>query len=228
MSNFNQYKFNEFALDNGVIGFFENPVRLKSGRTSNWYINWRTVAGDVFLLDQLANHVIAFTLDLRLNPDCFFGVPEGATKLGVITQYKWALQSSSYAPHSHALPMGRGIPKEHGIPKDKYFVGEPKGKTIILEDVTTTGDSLLTTIDSLTEAGIKIASALSLTNRMEKRDDGSSVQQEVEARNISYRALSNAIQLLPLACKRLNPSEEIVRAIEEEFERYGVERIRLR
>ena len=228
MTHFNQNRFNEFVLDNGVIGFFKAPIKLKSGRNSNWYVNWRNVAEDVFLLDQLANHVLAFTQDLGLNPDCFFGVPEGATKLGIITQYKWALQSPIYAPHSHALPMGRGKPKEHGIPKDKYFVGQPRGKTIILEDVTTTGDSLLTTIDSLTQAGIEITSAISLTNRMEKRDDGLSVQQEVESRNIPYHTLSSAIKLLPLAYKRLNPGEEIAQAIEQEFEKYGVERIRLR
>lgn len=169
MNRFNQDGFNGFVLDNGVVGFFETPIRLKSGRASNWYVNWRNVAEDVFLLDELTDYVIAFALDLGLEPDCFYGVPEGATKLGVLTQYKWARGSSDYAPHSHALPMGRGKPKDHGAPKDKYFVGEPRGKTIVLEDVTTTGGSLLTTIDSLTEAEIPIVAALGLTNRMELR-----------------------------------------------------------
>ena len=228
MSSFNQEEFNRFVLDNGVVGFFEQPIKLKSGRMSNWYVNWRNVAEDVFLLDRLADYVTAFTRGLGLEPDCFYGVPEGATKLGVLTQYKWAKESPNYAPHSHALPMGRGKPKDHGAPKDKYFVGEPRGKTIILEDVTATGGSLLTTIDSLTELEIPIIGAFSLTNRMELRKDGQSVQKAVESKKVQYHTLSSALQLLPEAYRRLNPGEQIARAIEEEFKKYGVETLKIR
>ncbi len=228
MSSFNQEEFNRFVLDNGVVGFFEQPIKLKSGRMSNWYVNWRNVAEDVFLLDRLADYVTAFTRGLGLEPDCFYGVPEGATKLGVLTQYKWAKESPNYAPHSHALPMGRGKPKDHGAPKDKYFVGEPRGKIIVLEDVTTTGGSLLTTIDSLTESEIPIIAAFGLTNRMELRDDRQSIQKAIESKNVRYHALSSALQLLPEAYKRLNPREQIARAIEEEFEKYGVETLKIR
>jgi orotate phosphoribosyltransferase-like protein len=37
-------------------------------------------------------------------------------------------------------------------PKDKFFVGVPKGKTIVIEDVTTTGGSLIETLNGLKEA----------------------------------------------------------------------------
>ena len=47
--------------------------------------------------------------------------------------------------------MGRGKQKEHGDPKDKFFVGIPNGDTIILEDTTTTGSSLINTIIQLKE-----------------------------------------------------------------------------
>ena len=228
MSSFNQEEFNRFVLDSGIIGFFEQPIKLKSGRMSNWYVNWRNVTEDVFLLDRLTDYVTAFTRGLGLEPDCFYGVPEGATKLGVLTQYKWAKESPNYAPHSHALPMGRGKPKDHGAPKDKYFVGEPRGKIIVLEDVTTTGGSLLTTIDSLTESEIPIIAAFGLTNRMELRDDRQSIQKAIESKNVRYHALSSALQLLPEAYKRLNPREQIARAIEEEFEKYGVETLKIR
>lgn len=207
MNNFDQENFNKFVLDNNVVGFFEQPIKLKSGRVSNWYVNWRKVAEDVFMLNQLTDYVIAFTKDLGIKPDCFYGVPEGATKLGIITQDKWAKESPNYGQNSHTLPMGRGKPKDHGAPKDKYFVGEPKGKTIILEDVTTTGDSLLNTIDGLTETEILIIAAFSLTNRMELRDDKQSVQKAVESRNVPYHALSSALQLLPEAYKKFKSRE---------------------
>ena len=149
MAKFNQQKFNQFILENNVIGFFEEPITLKSGRLSFWYVNWRNVAQDVFLLDKLTDLVINFVEDLNLKPDCFYGVPEGATKLGILTQYKWAKKSSNFGLASHILPMGRGKPKDHGDLKDRFFVGMPRGETVILEDVTTTGSSLLETIEKL-------------------------------------------------------------------------------
>ncbi len=227
MKKFDQKGFIDFALDNNVVGFFQQPIKLKSGRLSNWYVNWRNVAEDVFLLDRLSDYVISFTKDMDLEPDCFYGVPEGTTKLGIISQYKWAKESPDYAPYTHILPMGRGKPKDHGTAKDKYFLGQPKGKTIIIEDVTTTGGSLLKTIDNLNEADVRVIAAFGLTDRMELRDDGKSVQEAVSLRGIPYYSLSDALQLLPEACKRLKPQKNIIKAIEKEFERYGTVKLRL-
>ena len=227
MAKFNQEKFNQFILENKVVGFFEEPITLKSGRLSHWYVNWRIVAEDVFLLDKLSDCIMAFVEDLGFQPDCFYGVPEGATKLGIITQYKWAKESKNYGSGSHILPMGRGKPKDHGEPKDRFFLGQPKGKTVILEDVTTTGSSLLETIAHLTQAKIQTIAAIGLTNRMELRDDGKSVKEAVEKKGIPYLQMSNALELLPLVCQRLKPKGEIVKKVEEEFEKYGVEKLKL-
>ena len=325
MKSFDSKKFNDFILENKIIGFFEEPIKLKSGRMSNWYVNWRNVAEDVFLLDELTDYVIAFTEDLGLEPDCFYGVPEGATKIGIITQIKnpkkpegiltdkleylslswinsvadeilkglnedvtciygdprgvskfvgivahYYLAKKRNDGKNYPFPMGRAKPKSHGHPKDRYFIGIPKGKTLVLvdnengkeevmkplreldidiygvveitppeyaelpkrvtviEDVTTTGGSLLTTINTLDEANVPIIAAFGLTNRMEKRDDGQSVQAAVESKGVPYYALSNALELLPAAYEKLNPGEGIAKAIEEEFERYGVEKLKLR
>jgi orotate phosphoribosyltransferase len=136
---FDQDKFNAFVIEHNVVGFFEEPIKLKSGRQSHWYVNWRTAGSDAYLLDCLTDYVVQFTENLLKNgaleskPSCFYGVPEGATKLGVLTQYKWAKQSPDFSVGSHILPMGRGKIKEHGVPKDRYFVGQPTGPTIVLE-----------------------------------------------------------------------------------------------
>ena len=232
MDRFNQSEFNQFVLENGVVGFFEEPITLKSGRLSHWYVNWRNVAEDVFLIDKLTDFVIDFIEDLNLKPDCFYGVPEGATKLGILTQYKWAKKSPNYAPHTHILAMGRGKSKDHGEPKDRYFVGQPKGKTLILEDVTTTGSSLLETIENLTGVtgrgvdGVQMIAAVGLTNRMELTNDGKSVKKAVEEKGTLYLQMSNALELLPLAYKKLKPREEIAKKVEEEFQKYGVEKLK--
>jgi len=225
MGKFNQEDFNKFILDNNLIDFLNHPIKLKSGRTSHLYVNWRI--NDVCLLDRVSDYIIAFTQDLGLNSDCFYGIPEGATRLGIITQYKWAKQSQNYKIGSHPFPMGRAAPKYHGMPKNKYFVGIPKGKVIVIEDVVSTSSSLLKTLDNLIEEKIPVISVLVLTDRMELRNNAKSVKQIVETKGISYYALSNALQLLPKISKKLKPNKNIAEAIEKEFEEFGIEKVKL-
>ena len=227
MGNFNQEEFNKFIEESGVYGFFKDAITLKSGRQSHFYANWRSVVEDVFLTEQLANYVIAFVKDNGLEIETFYGVPEGATKLGVISQFLFSKEKENYGKGSNVLAMGRAMPKDHGAAKDKFFVGMPKGKTIVLEDVTTTGGSLITTLKGLKEAGVEVSAVISLTNRMEKRDDGTSVKEAIDAMGIKFYNMSTAIDLLPIMYKVLSPGEEVGKEIEKEFEEFGVEKIKL-
>lgn len=227
MEKFNQDEFNKFIEENDIYGFFDEAITLKSGRKSHFYANWRNVVEDVYLTDKLADYVLSFASENGLNADTFYGVPEGATKLGIITQYKMAQKSSSYSKGSHILSMGRAKPKDHGAPKDKFFVGMPTGKVVVLEDVTTTGGSLINTLKGLKEAGVDVTGVISLTNRMEKRDDGLSVKEAVEKEGFKFHNMSSSLDLLPLMYKKLKPDEKVGKAIEAEFGEYGVEPLKL-
>ncbi|MFA6269081.1 MAG: phosphoribosyltransferase family protein [archaeon] len=224
---FEQKEFNSFVLENNVYGFFKEPIILKSGRKSQFYANWRTIVEDTYLTDKLADFVIDFVKSNSLSVDTFYGVPEGATKLGIITQYKFAKASQSFGKGSHVLAMGRAKPKDHGDPKDKFFVGAPTGKVLVIEDVTTTGGSLITTLDGLKESGITVVAVISLTNRMEKREDGKSVKDAIEEKGVKFYSMSSALDMLPLMYKKLSPGEEIKKAVEEEFKQFGTEELRL-
>jgi orotate phosphoribosyltransferase len=215
--------FYNFIIENKVIGFFEEPITLKSGRKSYWYVNWRTVTEDVFLLNKISDYLLSFVKHLNLIPDCFYGVPEGATKLGIITQYKWAFQDKKIKPGKYVLSMGRGKPKDHGELKDKYFLGIPKGKVILVEDTTTTGSSMLKAIDDLVENNVNIIAAIGLTNRNEIRDDGNTVREAIKNKNIQYYAMSNAIDLIP----KLNLNSSIANHIKEYFKKYGTGELKL-
>ncbi|MBY9011922.1 MAG: hypothetical protein KGD70_06075 [Candidatus Lokiarchaeota archaeon] len=215
--------FYNFIIENKVIGFFEEPITLKSGRKSYWYVNWRTVTEDVFLLNKISDYLLSFVKHLNLIPDCFYGVPEGATKLGIITQYKWAFQDKKIKPGKYVLSMGRGKPKDHGELKDKYFLGIPKGKVILVEDTTTTGSSMLKAIDDLVENKVNIIAAIGLTNRNEIRDDGNTVREAIKNKNIQYYAMSNAIDLIP----KLNLNSSIANHIKEYFKKYGTGELKL-
>lgn len=232
MNRFDQDEFDAFVLDHGVVGFFEEPITLASGRTSHFYCNWRKVSNDAYLIHELIHFVLQFVEDridseLMVVPDCFYGVPEGATKLGVLAQYVWANMSPDFAEGSHVLSMGRAKPKEHGAIADRYFVGMPRGNTVILEDVTTTGGSLLKTVDHLIEAGVPVIATIGLTNRMELRDDRTSVADVIATRisqevPVPYFHMSDALSLLPKAAARAHPSDRVIEAVTEEFRAHGV------
>ncbi|MDD9954246.1 MAG: hypothetical protein OXR66_07990 [Candidatus Woesearchaeota archaeon] len=210
---FDQAAFNTFVIENGAIGFFQEPLTLKSGRKTYFYINWRTVTENATLTDQLSEFILTYAADM--DADCFYGVPEGATKLGIITQFKHARASGG------PLAMGRAKPKPHGDPKDMFFVGKPTGTTVVIEDTTTTGGSLLAELARLKDAGVTVQAVIILTDRGEKRDDGTTVRAAIEALGIQYHALSTAPALLPAAYKTAQPGASVKKAIEAYFAQYG-------
>lgn len=196
----NKESFNNFILENKIITFSRKPITLSSGKKSHIYVNWRDVLTDAFSVNELSNYVISFVKEKRLDPHSFYGVSESMSGFGVITQEKWASQSKNYGPGSHVLSMKRGKPKKHGEESDKYFIGHPIGKTIILEDVVTSGSSLLEQIWDINGNKCGVIAAIVLTDRMELKDKDR-FGQELQALRVFYHPLSNLNELLPQAYK---------------------------
>ena len=226
MKKFNQDEFNEFIIEQDVVGFFEEAIELKSGRMANWYVNWRKVSEDVYLFDKLTDFILLFVESINLKPDCFCGVPEGATKLSLISQFKWAKMQPNYSLGVYPLAMARGKLKNHGDANDRYFIGTPKGRTIILEDVTTTGESMLKTVEKLIKMNVIIIGCVGITDRNELRDDKKSVKEIIEERGINYYSMSNAADILQDAYEKVQPGEKIAKYVEAYFERYGTREIK--
>ena len=97
----------------------------------------------------------------------------------------------------NTLAMGSHQTKvQHGDPKDRYFVGSPQGSICILEDVTTTGGSLIECIKSLQAMGHTITAAIGLTNRNETLDEHASVAAAINELNVPYLEMSSAKTLI--------------------------------
>ena len=227
MPEFDQQGFNTFVIDQKILGFFPQPIKLVSGRLSSWYVNWRNVSNDVYLIDQLSDYVLSFVQQQNIPVDCFYGTPDGATKLAVLCQYKYAKSQSDYAMGKYPLSMGRKVPKDHGDPKDRYFVGAPQGKVVVLEDVTTTGGSLLKAVQTLKDMQVEVTAAVALTNRNENMDDGRHVSLALQDLGVAYYALSQGLDLLPQIYAQQQPGEVIAQSIREEFDQYGQGKINL-
>lgn len=222
--------FQDFIIDHEIIGFFDKAITLKSGRKSHFYVNWRRATNDAFLLNELTDYIGAFLKERKVDFDSIIGVPEGASKTAILTAFKLASQAPNFDLGSHVIPMGRSKQKLHGSPEDRYFIGQPKGRTIVLEDTITTGMSLEQFIASLLEAGIDVVGCIGLTDRMEVRNDGRSVAQFIQERfsgRVTYYKMSEATQLLPRAIQKLSPPKEIIASLQAEFEEFGVEKLRI-
>lgn len=226
MAEFRQEAFNQFIIDQGIVGFFDQPVRFVSGRESHCYVNWRNIVADVYLADKLADFVINFVESKNIEVDTYYGTPDGATKIGVICQYKQATTSARFGPGTHALAMGRKFAKDHGESKDRFFVGAPKGKTVVIEDVTSTGGSLLESVKSLLDLKIDVSGALALTNRNQVMKKGEHVSQALNEVGVSYFAMSDGLEIFPEMYRLKKPGEHIKKSLFDEYKMYGVEDIK--
>lgn len=234
MNYFNQKEFIQFALDHvlshGLVDFPEEATEFSSGRWCNCKISWREVMSDVALMDILTDYVIAFTLDAGLKPLCFHAVSGGTTKLGNITQYKWAKMQQDFGVGVYPISMGREKSKERGPVEEREFSGIPRGDTIILEDVDTTVDSVLREIEKVQrvqENVVRIIGVIVLTDRLELRDDGRTAREAIENLGIFYGVLSNAFQLIIPAYEILKPKDEIARKVKAYYDRYGIKPLKL-
>ncbi len=227
MPHFDHNAFDAFALDHGVVGFSQEGFVLASGRPSHWYANWRNLTHEVSTMGILADFVLDYCFDRALHPAFFYGVPEGASPLALIVQYKYVCERLGGIP-GHPLVMGRKSQKAHGAPQDRFFIGGAQGSSVILEDVTTTGGSLLKEVEKFASlSNMPVLATVSLLDRMELRSDGNTVEQAIAEYGISHFSLTTAERILPQAYKRLQPGEAIGRAIEGEYREHGARPIRL-
>ncbi len=218
---FNQEKFNEFLLEHNIVKFFDQPVTLVSGRKSYVYANCRPLSNTVQTIDQVTDFILDFIEDHKLTSDYFLGVPESATKLATILNYKYAKKKNN---PQQRLVMGRGKPKEHGMITDRCFVGDVRrdDKVIVIEDATTTGGSLLKTSNLLKEAGVVVVAALALVNRLQKTEEGKSVQEVLQEHNIPFFSLTDIKNMYPLLTYKYAKTPHLLEKVNEEYQEYGV------
>jgi len=184
---------------------------------------------DVFLTDRITDMVLEYLDPQGIFAHTLYGVPEAATKLALLAQFKSATRSPDYGIGSHALAMGRGKPKdEHGNPKDRYLLGQPKGLTLVIEDVTTTATSAINAARLVEEGGAHVGGILSMFNRMNLDGDRRSAEDNVVQAGFPFVWIGSADELLPRAYAAMQPSEEIGDKIEAEYRQFGVKPLSLR
>jgi len=143
--------------------FQEREVVLSSGRTSNFYIDCKqvsldaegaTLIGELFhaAIDELAPQAVAVG-----------GLTLGADPLATATS-----MASFLAGRPRAAFIVRKEPKGHGTNQWVESTRLPAGAdVVVVEDVVTTGGSMLKAIERARLAGLHVVHALGLVDRLE-------------------------------------------------------------
>lgn len=127
---------------------------LSSGQKSNIYIDMRNSLKKPKLFSALANEVN--NILKKINGKCVCGVPDGGVPLAS------AVSLISQVP----LLVARKEEKKHGM-GGQFFGGSDKDDEIILvDDVISTGGSLIKAINLLRENNYKISHAIVLVDRL--------------------------------------------------------------
>ena len=153
-------EFATFLYKNDIIKF--GNFTLASGKDSSYYIDLRLVPGFPHqfrkMIKNLQNLIIEkIGLD---NFDSLASVPTGGL---VVTS---ALAIETVKP----LIYVRNKPKEHGATKSIEGKTSAGMKVVMVDDVMTTGTSVLNGINQLKESGLSISDAFVIINRLEGAD----------------------------------------------------------
>lgn len=144
--------------------FGRGEITLASGRKSDFYFNLKPTMLDPEGAALLAELTYEALKDDDL--DYIGGLEMGAVPLaGAVAQISWL------KGHPIAAFFVRKKPKEHGarlavegLAKNETLKGK---RVVIVEDVTTTGDSALKAVEAVREAGGEVVLVLTMVDRQE-------------------------------------------------------------
>lgn len=202
----------DIFLKEKIVGFNPDGFILKSGKQSFWYANCRSLAASHSLLDEVATITSEFIKGtVKEEFDCVLGIPEGGTILGLKVQ-EISVKENYLKDKIYQL---RTKEKEHGDPKNKFWVnGNIPKKVVLLEDVTTTGGSVLEVAEKLQNSEIEVIAIISLFDRLSK-DENECVASKMEKLNIPYFSILNAKDIL----------QDVVNILPENLKASAIEKI---
>ncbi len=172
-------EFATFLHEKGAIKF--GDFTLTSGKKSSYYIDLRIVPSFPHqfrkMIKRLQNNISEkIGLD---NFDCLVSVPTS----GLVIASALAIETVK------PLIYVRNKPKDYGTSKSIEGSFEQGKKALMIDDVATTGGSVVNAIKSLKEAGIVISDAFIIINRMEGASEA------LEAEGVKIHNLTDILEI---------------------------------
>ncbi len=152
---------------------------LASGETSPYYVDCRALLARPdarWLIAQLAVQAIR-----DLSVDAVGGLEIGAVPLATaISDYAFAIQPS----RTYETFVVRKRAKDHGLGKRIEGAVKPNTRALVVDDVLTSGGSILQAHQAAKEANLDVSHALVIVDRQEQNG-----KQNVEAQGVSLMSL---------------------------------------
>lgn len=172
-------EFSTFLHENGAIKF--GDFTLSSGKKSSYYIDLRIVPSFPHQFRKMIKHLqneISENIGLD-NFDYLVSVPTSGLVIAS------ALATETVKP----LIYVRNKPKGYGTSKSIEGHFESGKKALMIDDVATTGGSVISALKSLKDAGIVITDAFVIVNRMEGADKA------LESEGVKMHDLANILEI---------------------------------
>lgn len=159
-----------------------SDVILSSGKKSNYYVDGKYVSLSSEGAYLIGN--IFFDLLKNKNIDAVGGLEMGAVPIC------GAIAAISYLKgHPIQTFVVRKNPREHGLKKEIEGPVKKGDRVIIVEDVTTTGQSVLKTIEKCQKNGLIVLGVIVLFDRLE------GAKERVEEKGIKFESIFSKADL---------------------------------
>ncbi len=146
----------ELALklfDLGVLQFGE--FTLKSGLQSPFYLDFRRIVAYPDVLKNISELLWDLVADLKFDHLC--GVPYAAL----------SISSTMAVLHSKSMIVKRKEQKKHGTKRMVEGIYQKNDSCVVIDDVISSGISMIETLEALEGEGLKIKHVLSIVDRMQ-------------------------------------------------------------
>ena len=196
-------EFSTFLYQKGVIKF--GDFTLASGKKSSYYVDLRLVPSYPHqfrsMIKHLQNNIIDNTGLDRF--DSLVSVPTG----GLIIASALAIETVK------PLIYVRSKPKDYGTSKSVEGQITKGMKVVMIDDVATTGGSVVNAIKSLRESDIVIEDAYVIVNRME------GAEETLKELGVKMHSLVNIIQITQALHEQKLVSDDILEKVRKQIEK---------
>jgi len=194
-------EFSIFLFENKIIQF--GDFTLASGKKSSYYVDLRLVPSYPHQFRKMVKHLQNEIIDKvgLENFDSIVSVPTG----GLVIASALAIETVK------PLIYVRSKPKDYGTSKSVEGKIHDGLKVVMVDDVATTGGSVINAIKSLKESKIKVEDAFVIVNRMEGADEA------LNEEDVKLHSLTNVMQITKVLHEQNLVGDEILKRVEKQI-----------
>ena len=194
-------EFSIFLFENKIIQF--GDFTLASGKKSSYYVDLRLIPSYPHQFRKMVKHLQNEIIDeIGLdNFDSLVSVPTGGLVIAS------ALAVETVKP----LIYVRSKPKDYGTSKSVEGKIHDGLKVVMIDDVATTGGSVVNAIKSLKDSKIVVEDAFVIVNRMEGADE--SLKEE----GVRLHSLTNVMEITKILHEQDLVGDEILKKVENQI-----------